>query len=416
MKLISAPLPLWIGLRYLAAKRRNHFISFISASSMVGMTLGVAVLILVLSVMNGFDRELRERILGMVPHAVLFERGGIQDWQSLAKEVEQIPGVAGAAPLTRLQGMLGFGGRVQGAMVTGIEPEAESRVSILPNHIKEGQLSDLEPGSYKVFLGELLARQLNVKLGDKVTLLLPEATLSPAGVLPRIKRLEVAGVFAVGAELDSSLAIIHLADAVKLERLPAEAQSLRIKFDNLFSAPQGVWSIVNQLDGDYSASDWTRTHGNLFQAIKMEKTMIGLLLLIIVAVAAFNIISTLVMAVTDKQADIAILRTMGASPRTIMGIFITNGIAIGVIGVVLGTGLGILLALSISDIVQWLEKLLQVQFLSADVYFISYLPSQLKATDVATVVGSSLMLSFLATLYPAWRASKVQPAEALRYE
>jgi len=416
MKLISAPLPLWIGLRYLAAKRRNHFISFISASSMVGMTLGVAVLILVLSVMNGFDRELRERILGMVPHAVLFERGGIQDWQSLAKEVEQIPGVAGAAPLTRLQGMLGFGGRVHGAMVTGIEPEAESRVSILPNHIKEGQLSDLQPGSYKVFLGELLARQLNVKLGDKVTLLLPEATLSPAGVLPRIKRLEVAGVFAVGAELDSSLAIIHLADAAKLERLPAEAQSLRIKFDNLFSAPQGVWSIVNQLDGDYSASDWTRTHGNLFQAIKMEKTMIGLLLLIIVAVAAFNIISTLVMAVTDKQADIAILRTMGARPGTIMRIFMVQGLAIGVIGVALGTLLGVLAALGISDLVAGLERLFGMQVLSSDVYFISYLPSQLIWSDVILISSASLLLSFLATLYPSWRAAKVQPAEALRYE
>lgn len=416
MKLISAPLPLWIGLRYLAAKRRNHFISFISASSMVGMTLGVAVLILVLSVMNGFDRELRERILGMVPHAVLFERGGIDDWQSLAKEVEQIPGVAGAAPLTRLQGMLGYGGRVHGAMVTGIEPRAEARVSILPNHIKEGQLSDLQPGSYKVFLGELLARQLNVRVGDKVTLLLPEATLSPAGVLPRIKRLEVAGTFAVGAELDSSLAIIHLADAAKLERLSAEAQSLRIKFDNLFSAPQGVWKIVNQLDGDYSASDWTRTHGNLFQAIKMEKTMIGLLLLIIVAVAAFNIISTLVMAVTDKQADIAILRTMGARPGTIMRIFMVQGLAIGVIGVALGTVLGVLAALGISDLVAALERLFGVQVLSADVYFISYLPSQLIWSDVMLISSASLLLSFLATLYPSWRAAKVQPAEALRYE
>lgn len=416
MKLISAPLPLWIGLRYLAAKRRNHFISFISASSMVGMTLGVAVLILVLSVMNGFDRELRERILGMVPHAVLFERGGVQDWQSLANEVEKIPGVAGVAPLTRLQGMLGYSGRVHGAMITGIEPEAESRVSILPHHIKEGQLSDLQPGSYKVFLGELLARQLNVRLGDKVTLLLPEATLSPAGVLPRIKRLEVAGTFAVGAELDSSLAIIHLADAAKLDRLPAEAQSLRIKFDNLFSAPQGVWKIVNQLDGDFSASDWTRTHGNLFQAIKMEKTMIGLLLLIIVAVAAFNIISTLVMAVTDKQADIAILRTMGARPGTIMRIFMVQGLAIGIIGVALGTVLGVLAALSISDIVAWVERLFGVQVLSSDVYFISYLPSQLKWEDVILISSASLLLSFLATLYPSWRAAKVQPAEALRYE
>src|SRR5690554_3097547 len=240
--------------------------------------------------------------------------------------------------------------------------------------------------------------------------------MSPAGVLPRIKRLEVAGTFSVGAELDSSLAIIHLSDAAKLDRLPAQAESVRIKFDNLFSASQRVWDIINKLDGSYSASDWTRTHGNLFQAIKMEKTMIGLLLLIIVAVAAFNIISTLVMAVTDKQADIAILRTMGAKPRTIMGIFMVQGLAIGLVGVVLGTVLGILAALSISDLVAWLEQLFGFQILNADVYFISYLPSQLLWSDVAVVTGASLMLSFLATLYPSWRASRVQPAEALRYE
>ncbi len=416
MKLISSPLSFWIGLRYLAAKRRNHFISFISASSMVGMTLGVAVLILVLSVMNGFDRELRERILGMVPHAVIYERGGIQNWQSLAAEIEQMPGVAGVAPLTRLQGMLAYGGRVQGAMITGIEPDAEKQVSILPNHINSGDLDDLQAGSYKVFLGDLLARQLNVAKGDKVTLLLPEATMSPAGVLPRIKRLEVAGTFSVGAELDSSLAIIHLSDAAKLDRLPAQAESVRIKFDNLFSASQRVWDIINQLDGSYSASDWTRTHGNLFQAIKMEKTMIGLLLLIIVAVAAFNIISTLVMAVTDKQADIAILRTMGARPSTIMKIFMVQGLAIGVIGVSLGTVLGILAALGISDLVAAIERLFGMQVLSADVYFISYLPSQLLWKDVAIISSASLLLSFLATLYPSWRAAKVQPAEALRYE
>lgn len=416
MRLISSPLSFWIGLRYLSAKRRNHFISFISASSMIGMTLGVAVLILVLSVMNGFDRELRERILGMVPHAVIYQVDGIQDWQVLATRVEQYPGVAAAAPLTQMQGMFANGGRVQGVMISGIDPQAESRVSILPNHIKQGSLESLRPGSYGVFLGELLARQLHVRVGDKVTLMLPEVTMSPAGVMPRIKRLEVKGIFAVGAELDSSYAIINIEDAAKLERLGAQAQSLRLRFYDLFEAPRGVWEILQSLDGEYSGSDWTRTQGNLFQAIKMEKTMIGLLLLIIVAVAAFNIISTLVMAVTDKQADIAILRTMGASPRTIMGIFMTQGIAIGVIGVTLGTLLGVLAALSVSDLVNWLESLLGVEFLRADVYFISYLPSQLLWDDVAIIVTSSLSLSFLATIYPAWRASKVQPAEALRYE
>jgi len=409
-------LPLFIGFRYLAAKRRNHFISFISASSMVGMTLGVAVLILVLSVMNGFDRELRERILGMVPHGVIYERGGVEDWQALAKKVETFPGVIAAAPLTRLQGMFAYQGRVQGAMVTGIEPSAEARVSILPNHLVEGELSSLQDGSFHVVLGEILARRLNLTMGDKVTLMLPEATLSPAGILPRIKRLTVTGIFSVGAELDANLAVIHIQDARKLARLAGQAQALRVKTEDLFQAPRIVWELVSQLEGIYSGSDWTRTHGNLFQAIKMEKTMIGLLLLIIVAVAAFNIISTLVMVVTDKQADIAILRTMGSSPRTIMQIFMVQGLAIGFVGVAIGTVLGILAALSISDIIAWIERISGVQFLNGDVYFISYLPSQLLWTDVAMITSSALVLSFLATIYPAVRASKIQPAEALRYE
>ncbi len=416
MKTSGLSLPFWIGLRYLAAKRRNHFISFISASSMVGMTLGVAVLILVLSVMNGFDRELRERILGMVPHGVLYEQGGVQDWRSLVQRIEQQPGVVGAAPMTRLQGMMGYGGRVQGVMVTGVDPDSESKVSILPQHMLDGDISTLQAGEFGVLLGDLLARHLRVVVGDKITLMLPEATLSPAGVLPRIKRLTVTGIFSVGAELDANLAIVNLDDARKLGRLRAEAQGIRVKFGNLFDAPQGIRTLVNQLDGYFTGSDWTRTQGNLFHAIRMEKTMIGLLLLIIVAVAAFNIISTLVMVVTDKQADIAILRTMGARPGTIMKIFMVQGISIGVVGVVLGTLLGIAGALTISDIVAWAENLFGFKILSADVYFISYLPSQLLWEDVAIITSASLLLSFLATLYPSWRASRVQPAEALRYE
>ncbi|MDK2778966.1 MAG: lipoprotein-releasing ABC transporter permease subunit [Pseudomonadota bacterium] len=416
MKTSGLSLPFWIGLRYLAAKRRNHFISFISASSMIGMTLGVAVLILVLSVMNGFDRELRERILGMVPHGVIYEQGGVQDWRSLVQRIEQQPGVVGAAPMTRLQGMMGYGGRVQGVMVTGVDPDSESKVSILPQHMLDGDVGTLQAGEFGVLLGDLLARHLRVVVGDRITLMLPEATLSPAGVLPRIKRLTVTGIFSVGAELDANLAIVNLDDARKLGRLTAEAQGIRVKFGNLFDAPQGVWTLVNQLDGYFTGSDWTRTQGNLFHAIRMEKTMIGLLLLIIVAVAAFNIISTLVMVVTDKQADIAILRTMGARPGTIMKIFMVQGIAIGVVGVVLGTLLGIAGALTISDIVAWAENLFGFKILSADVYFISYLPSQLLWEDVAIITSASLLLSFLATLYPSWRASRVQPAEALRYE
>ncbi|WP_028293482.1 lipoprotein-releasing ABC transporter permease subunit [Oceanobacter kriegii] len=416
MALSPGKLPLGIGLRYLAAKRRNHFISFISASSMVGMTLGVAVLIIVLSVMNGFDRELRQRILGMVPHGVIYQPGGIADWQALADEVNQFDGVEAVAPLTRLQGMLGVNGRVKGVMLTGIEPAAERDVSILPDHIKSGALEDLQPGSYKVLLGDLLARNLGVAKGDKITLMLPEATMSPAGVIPRVRRLTVAGTFSVGAELDANLAVINIVDAGKLGRIGGEAESLRVKLDDLFKAPETVWRIVNNLNGYAWGSDWTRTHGNLFAAIHMEKRMIGLLLLMIVAVAAFNIISTLVMVVTDKQADIAILRTMGARPRTIMAIFMVQGLSIGLVGVVLGTALGVLGALTISDLVAWAENAFGFKILSADVYFISYLPSELLLSDVAVITGSGLLLSFLATLYPSYRASRVQPAEALRYE
>ncbi|MCY0966430.1 lipoprotein-releasing ABC transporter permease subunit [Parathalassolituus penaei] len=416
MSLSPGSLPIGIGLRYLSARRRNNFISFISASSMIGMTLGVAVLILVLSVMNGFDRELRQRILGMVPHGVLYQTGGIQDWRSLARQVQAFPGVAGVAPLTRIQGMLAANGRVKGVMLTGIDPAEEGKVSILPDHITLGHLADLEPGSYGVMLGDLLARSLDVAPGDSITLMLPQASVTPAGVLPRVRRLTVVGIFSVGAELDANLGVINLEDAGHLERINGQAESLRIKFDNLFDAPERIWQLVNNLDGQFSGSDWTRTHGNLFAAIRMEKTMIGLLLMIIVAVAAFNIISTLVMVVTDKQADIAILRTMGASPRTIMAIFMVQGVAIGLVGVVAGGLLGVIAALTISDLVAFVEKVFGFQILSADVYFISYLPSQLLLEDVVVVIASAMALSFLATLYPSWRASRVQPAEALRYE
>ncbi len=409
-------LPIKIGLRYTGAKRRNHFISFISATSMAGLTLGVAVLILVLSVMNGFDRELRQRILGMVPHAALYGVDGIADWQALAKEVEAKPGILAAAPFVQIQGMMSSKGRVQGVMVNGIEPEWESRVSILPDFMTKGDFYSLNDGRYQIILGELLARKLNAQLGDKVTLIMPEASLTPAGLMPRIKRFTVSGVFSVGAELDANFAYIHMRDAAKLARMNKGAQGLRLKTQDLFEAPKIAWDLQFELDESLSASDWTRTHGNLFQAIKMEKTMIGLLLLIIVAVAAFNIVSTLVMVVTDKQGDIAILRTLGMSPASIMSVFMVQGFVIGVIGIVLGTGLGILLALTVTDVIAWVEKILDIQFLNANVYFISYLPSQLLWSDVLIVTSCGLGMCFFATLYPAYRASKVKPAEALRYD
>ena len=409
-------LPITIGLRYTGAKRRNHFISFISAISMAGLTLGVAVLILVLSVMNGFDRELRERILGMVPHGAIYGRGGIEDWQSLAEEVMAKPGIAGAAPFVQIQGMMSHKGRVQGVMVNGIEPEWEAKVSILPNFMKAGDFHELAAKKYNIILGELLAKKLGVSLGDKITLIMPEASLTPAGLMPRLKRFTVTGVFSVGAELDANFAYIHMTDAAKLARSAYPAQALRLQMEDLFEAPKLAWDLMFELDGDYRTSDWTRTHGNLFQAIKMEKTMIGLLLLIIVAVAAFNIVSTLVMVVTDKQGDIAILRTLGMSPKSIMAVFMVQGSVIGVVGILLGTLFGVILALTVTDVIAWVEHLLGIQFLNANVYFISYLPSQLLWSDVAVVTISGLLMSFFATLYPAYRASKIKPAEALRYD
>lgn len=410
------PLPLFIGLRYTRAKRRNHFISFISLISMLGMILGVAVLILVLSVMNGFDRELRERILGMIPHATINGYGPLLDWQKVVAAAEKDIRVVAAAPFVQGEVMLTHEGSVNGALLNGVIPEQESRVSIISEHMVEGSLDLLKAGEYGIILGDLLAQQLRVTTGDLVTLILPIASSSPAGVLPRLKRFKVKGMFKVGAQLDSTLALIHMSDAATLYRLGEGAHGVRLKLVDLFQASEVAWSVISRLDGKYWASDWTRTQGNLFQAIKLEKIMIGLLLLMIVAVAAFNIISTLVMLVTDKQADIAILRTMGASPATIMKIFMIQGAVIGVVGTVLGIILGVVLALSVSDVLAWVEQVFGFQFLSSDVYFISYIPSQLRLDDVLLVSVSALLLSFLATIYPSVRAARVEPVEALRYE
>ena len=411
------PFSLFVGLRYTAAKRNNHFISFISLVSMLGLMLGVAALILVLSVMNGFDRELKDRILGMVPHASItgYDQP-IEDWKSISSTVLDDPRVIGTAPFIHAQGMLTNAGQVRGVMVQGVDPEAEKAVSIVADHMLNGSWDTLKEANFGIVLGDLLARYLGVRMGDKVTLVLPEASISVAGVTPRLKRFTVVGIFSVGAELDSSLAYINIDDAAKIKRIPEGVEGIRLTLDDLFKAPSAVREIGSKLPGYYLISDWTRTHGNLFQAIQMEKKMIGLLLFLIVFVAAFNIVSTLVMVVTDKKSDIAILRTLGATPGMIMRIFMVQGVVIGFAGTLLGAGLGTLLALTVTDLVAWLESVLGVQFLSADVYFISYLPSQLNMSDVELLTASAMSISFLATSYPAWRASKTQPAEALRYE
>ena len=384
---------------------------------MVGLTLGVSVLIIVLSVMNGFDRELKQRVLGMVPHATITAAGGgIDDWKELVNTIPEKEGIEAAAPFVDAQGMLTNGDQVRGTLVYGIDPEYERKVSIIADHMKQGALEDLQAGEFGILLGEILANYLGVSVGDKVTMVLPEASVNLAGVLPRLKRFTVVGTFSVGADVDGNLAYAHREDLARFLRVPEGVTGIRLKMDDLFAAPKLAWDVAVTLPGRYYVQDWTRTHGRLFQAIQMEKTMVGLLLTLIVAVAAFNIVSTLVMVVTDKQGDIAILRTFGATPKMIMGIFMVQGSLIGVIGTLLGVALGIAGALNVSEIVGALEKLLGIHFLSPDVYFISYLPSELMLQDVAVISVSGLLMSFLATLYPAWRASRTQPAEALRYE
>ncbi|MFP3924927.1 lipoprotein-releasing ABC transporter permease subunit [Pseudomonas sp. W5-36] len=413
------PLFVFIGTRYTRAKRRNHFVSFISLTSMIGLALGVVVMIVVLSVMNGFDHEMRTRVLGMVPHATIESGEPINDWQALAARVKQNKQVEAVAPFTQMQGLLTNNGNVQKILLNAIDPAQERKVSIIDGFMKQGSLDDLVAGGFGVVIGDKAATKLGVGMGDKVTFVSPEVTVTPAGMFPRMKRFTVVGIFHVGAgELDGYLGVTNLQDLARLHRWkPDQVQGLRLKFTDLFKAPRTAYDIAQNLgEHQYYSRDWTRTHGNLYQAIGMEKSIIGLLLLLIVAVAAFNIISTLVMVVNDKRGDIAILRTLGTTPGQIMAIFMVQGTVIGVVGTLIGAGVGILAALNVSSAISALEGLIGHKFLNADVYFIDYLPSQLMAQDVLLVCGAALVLSFLATLYPAWRAARTQPAEALRYE
>lgn len=415
---MSLPYELLIGLRYTRAKRRNHFISFISLISMAGIGLGVAALIVVLSVMNGFQKELRTRILGVASHIqVTGIDGGLDHWQSIAAGVEKHPEVRATAPFVQSQGMFSVDGEVKGALIRGIVPELEDRVADFRKTIKSGSLDDLKPGEFGVVLGADLARSLHVFTGDKLTLIAPQGTVTPAGVVPRVRSFKVVGIFEVGMyEYDSGLALIHLLDAQRLYQMGEQVSGVRLKVDDLFKAPRIARELVAYINADAYIHDWTKSHANFFRAVQIEKTMMFIILSLIVAVAAFNLVSTLVMAVTDKQADIAILRTLGARPRSIMAVFMIQGALVGCIGLALGVAGGVALALNVDVVVPALERLLGIQFLAKDVYYISDLPSELLWSDVWGVTLIAFVLSLLATLYPSWRAARVNPAEALRYE
>ncbi len=413
------PLALYIGLRYTRAKRRNHFISFISLASMLGIALGVAVLITVLSVMNGFDYEIQNRLFNLANQVTVSRLDGrITDWPELAKKIESHPQIVATAPLVASQGMLTNAGSTAPTLITGILPDREGSVSQMPHYVTQGSFASLTPKSFNIIVGEGIAENLGLAIGDKVILLTPQANASPLGILPRYKQFTVSGIFHVdgNAAMDNGLAFVNLHDSQLLYQLGNAVTAIRVKVNDLYAAPKVANSLQDALSGDYTVSNWTQEYGTFFKAIRMEKTMIFLILLLIIAVAAFNLVSTLVMVVNDKRADIAILRTFGATPSTILATFIVQGCVVGVVGTLLGLIGGVLLAYNVTSVVNFIQQVFHVQFISSSVYFVDYLPSRPEWTDIWQICAIALGLSLLATLYPAWQASRTQPAEALRYE
>lgn len=412
------PLALYIGLRYTRAKKKNHFVSFISLSSMLGIGMGVMVLITVLSVMNGFDEEIHNRFFGMAPEITvtgLDEK--ISNWKALAEKLQDVPGIKAIAPYVTGQGLLTHEGRVLPVVLTGISPEYEQHVTHLQDKLLAGEMSDL--GHFNIILGRGLANNLGVLLDEKVTIMIPQATITPAGMIPRFKRFDVKGVFSAGTgfNFDTKLAFINLRDAQKLFRLNEnEVSGIKMKIDNIYQAPSLSDKLSSMLGEDYQVGNWTQEFGAFFQAVKMEKTMMFLILLLIIAVAAFNLVSSLVMVVNDKQAEIAILRTIGATPGTILWVFIVQGMMVGVVGTMIGLIGGLLLASNATSIVNFLQSLFNVQLFSSNIYFVDYLPSKILLSDLWTICFAALFMSFIATIYPAWRASKTVIAEALHYE
>ena len=412
------PYELCVGLRYTRAKRRNHFISFISLTSMIGIALGVTALITVISVMNGFERELRERILGVASHATIsgFDRA-LEDWESLAGTAAAHPEVVGVAPFVESQGMLTHAGQVRGVLIRGVSPSREPAVSEIGRYLVEGELESLAPGRFNVLIGRDLARRLDADVGTRVTLVAPQARITPAGVLPRMRRFTVSGLFEAGhAQYDTSLAVVHVGDAQRVFRLGRGVSGLRLKLADMFAAPRVSRELARSFGGRYWLRDWTQYHANFFRALKIERTVMFVILTLIVAVAAFNLVSTLVMVVTDKESDIAILRTLGAGQSSILAIFVVQGTLIGIAGTIAGVAGGVALATHVETLVPAIESLFDVRFLSPDVYYISAVPSEMRWRDVAAVGSVAFVMCVLATIYPAWKASRVQPVEALRHE
>ena len=411
------PLALFIGLRYMRAKKKNHFVSFISLSSMLGIGMGVMVLITVLSVMNGFDSEIHKRFFGMAPEITVTEESGqLSHWRALESRLQTMPGVKAVSPYATAQGLLTFEGQVLPVALTGVLPEKEANVTHLQDKMLIGSLTDLN--HFGIILGRGIANHLGVMIGDQVTIMIPQATVTPAGMIPRFKRFTVKGVFSAGTgfNFDTKLAFINLADAQKLMQIGDDVSGLKMKIDNVYQAPEMSDQLMKTLGDSYQVSNWTQQFGEFFQAVKMEKTMMFLILLLIIAVAAFNLVSSLVMVVNDKQAEIAILRTIGATPATILWIFIVQGMMVGFVGTVGGILSGLLLASNATAIVNALQSFFGMHVLSSSIYFVDYLPSKIMFKDVWEVCAMALMMSFMATIYPAWRASKTVIAEALHYE
>lgn len=412
------PKEIFIGLRYTRAKRKNHFVSFIAFISIAGVALGVFSLIVVLSVMNGFGNELRNRTLSMTSHATItgFD-GSIADWQSVSEQAMKEQGVVATAPYIQKEVMLTNGKRVSGALVRGIRPELEKDVSSIAEKMVSGQLTDLNAGEFGIVLGRELANTLGVYEGERVTLITPQAMVTAVGVMPRLRRFKVVGVFEVGMhQFDSAMSYMHIDDAGKLFGLKDEVNGVRLRLTDLFEAPMIARSLDQVFGENYWVRDWTRQHSNFFRALKTEKTVMFIILLMVVAVAALNIVSTLMMSVNDKESDIAILRALGITPRSIMAIFMIQGAIIGLFGTLIGVAAGVPVALHVFEIVSYFEQLFNTDFLPSDVYYISDVVADVRADEVITYAVSAFCITILATIYPAWRASKTLPAEALRYE